>query len=405
MDTDLSLLGQQVPDISETDFERAFGEPISTTLDIDQWRSGEDLAGVTGRLEREIEDARLAETDVRRTIRKEIFPRIKTWENAPKGKDLAGVWVAKPEEVDSALRGYLFAGNVEAADGTSKLIDTLPVTIAQVGVCTTTYRGDQGEWGHRMYRRDFRGKSGDDIADMIALLEARRNRTGFEKSSRRDGFSDLLRRAFMTWAERAVLTRKCHAEWRMGHGNPLAYELLTGSGLAALIAPSIALLSELVLHHKKFVFVPSSMSDRLIATIASALKPLEYAIVSDSRAYLNRVLDGGFRGTTSGYEQAKNVLTAFIASVQEEVVVGAYRVSNIGPAHIFYAHREFAHQAAIIAMADGALLEHRGFPMLIDLADALCRAMFHGETLAAATNLAFIDAGATLDFATERMTR
>jgi hypothetical protein len=191
----------------------------------------------------------------------------------------------------------------------------------------------------------------------------------------------------------------------MGHGNPLAYELLTGSGLAALIEPSIELLSELILQHKKFVFVPSSSSDRLIATIGSALKPLEYAIVSDSRAYLNRVLEGGYRGVTSGYDKAKTALEKFAAAVQEEVVVGVYRVSNIGPAHIFYAHREFAHQAALIAMADGALMEHRGFPMLIDLADALCKAMFHGETLSTATDLAFLDAGSTLDFATERMTR
>jgi hypothetical protein len=43
--------------------------------------------------------------------------------------------------------------------------------------------------------------------------------------------------------------------------------------------------------------------------------------------------------------------------------------------------------------------------MLIDLADALCKAMFHGETLSTATDLAFLDAGSTLDFATERMTR
>lgn len=389
--------------ITAAEFQRAFGEPLSSTFDLSRFQSGENLAGLTDRLQREIEEAHRVEDAARTTIRKEIFPRIATWADAPKGKAAAGVFQAKPEEVDSALHGVLFAGHVEAVDGTSVVLDALPITIAQIGVCSTSYRGEHGEWGHRMYRRDFRSRTSDEIADMIELLEARRNRTGFDKSSRRDRFSDLLRRAFMSWAERAVLTRKCEAEWRMGHGNPLAYELLTGSGMPDIIKPSIEVLTELILGHKKFVFVPSSKSDRLIATIGSALKPLQYAIVSTSRSYMQRVLDGGYRG--AGYDEAIKDLRKFANDVQDDVVVGVYRVSNIGPAHVFYAHREFAHTAALIAIADGALLEHRAFPMLIDLAHALCSTMFHSESLLASTNLAFMDAGASFDFTNERMTR
>jgi hypothetical protein len=254
-----------------------------------------------------------------------------------------------------------------------------------------------------MFRQDLRSRGRDTVDDALKLLEARRNRTGYGRSSRSDQFSDLTRRGMMAYAERAVLAKKCEADWRMGQGNPLAYELLMGSGMPALIEPGVEVMRSLILEHEKFVFVPSSKADRWHETVGLALEPLEYVIVETMQPYLDRVFAGHFRGAWAGPK--KEFLDPFYRDVFDKVVVGVYRVSHVGPPHIFYAHRDHAHHAALIAMADGALHEHRGFPMLIDLAHTLCGTMFKGETLSGQTHTAFADAGATLDYATERMTR
>jgi hypothetical protein len=402
MDLDLRSSGDESEDVTSEQFKRTFGEDLASALDINAWTTGDNLAGLTERLEREIAESRNVENETKATIRREIFPKIARSAYAPVGDGIAGVFKATPDQVDKVLRNVLFAGNVQAVDGTSVLIDTLPITIAQIGVCSTTYRGNQGEWGHRLYRRDFRAKSGDEIEDMVRLLEARRERTGFNMSNRRDVMNDMLRRGFMTWAERSVLAYKCDAEWRMGHGNLLAYELLTGSGMPDLIGYSLPVLRDII-ERKKFVFVPSS-SDRAWATIAEALKPLEYGIFTTMVNYLADIIGRGhYRG--GRYVELKRDLDQFASEVGPDIVMGYYRVSSLCPPHAFYAHRENAHFAALIAMADGALMEHRGFPLLIDLADTLCGTMFHGEPLHASAHLAFGDAEPTLDYATERMTR
>jgi hypothetical protein len=65
----------------------------------------------------------------------------------------------------------------------------------------------------------------------------------------------------------------------------------------------------------------------------------------------------------------------------------------MAPAQMFYAHVDHAHEAALIALADSVLQEHRGFPMLIDLADSLCSATFGADVFTASTQLAYAAAG------------
>ena len=56
-------------------------------------------------------------------------------------------------------------------------------------------------------------------------------------------------------------------------------------------------------------------------------------------------------------------------------------------------------------MADSVLQEHRGFPMLIDLADGLCTSTFGADTFAVTTEMAYSEAGAPFRFMAERRTR
>ena len=190
----------------------------------------------------------------------------------------------------------LFNGGVEACDGTSVVHDTLPITIAQIGVTLVSYRGDQGSWVHRLFRRDLRVSGVDPVDEALELLERRHERAGFDASSKRDTLSDLGRRGIMTYAERAVLLHKSDAPWRMGHGNPAPYELLTGSGMAELLESSLHVLHELIVGYQWFVFVPSAPSERTLLTIGQALRPLEFAIVDTMKERIERVAVGNYRG-------------------------------------------------------------------------------------------------------------
>jgi hypothetical protein len=71
----------------------------------------------------------------------------------------------------------------------------------------------------------------------------------------------------MAYAERAILLNRSTATWRMGHGNPAPYELITGSGNLDLMIESTKVIRELVERHQKFVFVASEPSDRVLLTI------------------------------------------------------------------------------------------------------------------------------------------
>ncbi len=233
------------------EYQATFGEPLDKTLDLQTWHRGEDLSNLYCRLEQEIAAAVKQEDAMRERVREVVFPRLAHRDHAPK---CAGVFKAAVEHVEKIHNGLLFNGQVEGCDGTSVPFDTLPITIVQIGVCTVSYRGDQGSWVHRLYRRDLRVGGLDPVEETLRVLDQRQKRSGYDNSSRKDRLSDLARRGIMTYAERAVLMNMCTAPWRMGHGNPTPYELLTGSGMKELLEKALSLLKQLV-EHKKFVFV------------------------------------------------------------------------------------------------------------------------------------------------------
>src|SRR5579884_615544 len=131
------------------EFERAFGEPLRATLDLDTWSHGEDLAALYHRLEREVGEALALEDRMAGRLRSDVLPRLTSRPGAPRD---AGVFAVLPADVARVHHWLLFTGAVEACDGASALLDTLPITIAQVGVGLVSYRGDQGTWVQRLFR-------------------------------------------------------------------------------------------------------------------------------------------------------------------------------------------------------------------------------------------------------------
>jgi hypothetical protein len=200
----------------------------------------------------------------------------------------------------------------------------------------------------------------------------------------------------------------------MGHGNPAPFELITGSGSLDLMIESTRIIRELVCGHQKFVFVASEPSDRFLLTIGGALQPLEFAVVRTLRDMIAGTIgqahyrtqkvtsDTTWNGERlSPYEW----ILRFRDEVAPKVVVGVYRATRLAPPQVFFAHRDHADVAGHIAIADSVLQEHRGFPLLIDLADGVCRAVFGAETLNAPVETAYVEAGAPFKYISERQTR
>jgi hypothetical protein len=173
-----------------------------------------------------------------------------------------------------------------------------------------------------------------------------------------------------------------------------------------------AVLRELIEGHRKFVFVASEPRELVLLTIGQALRPLEYALVCT----LDDRLRGWFHQRRFTADPAAGMLwdgeplspaewiPRFLERVASRVMVGVYRATETAPAQLFYAHADHAHLAAHIVLADSMLQEHRGFPLLLDLADHVCAAVF-GGSLRYLTETAYAAAGAPWRYFSERTTR
>lgn len=377
-------------------FHRQFDEPLERVLDLDTWSTGSDLDRLYARLDREVRQALAQDIDHRRAIRTIVFPQLATRTRLAAD---AGVYRASVADIARVHQGLLFTGAVEAADGTIAMHDTLPLTVVQIGVGLVSYHGDQGTWMHRLFRRDARAHvSGDPADEVLYLLNARNRRGAFGRDAAGDALSSLARRSLMSYAERAALLHKSTARWRIGHGAPVPLELLTGPD--AFMAGSADVLRSLLLDHRRVVFVPSTPAERLWLTLGTALESLEYAVLETLEDRLIAMVERGHR---AGANMAQALTIA--RELGPTLVMGIYRASRHAPGQLFYAHAEHVHEAALIAMADSVLMEHRGFPLLIDLADYICTAHFSAGAFAAGVEAAYAAAGAPYRYAHERRTR
>ena len=380
-------------------FARQFDEPIERVLDLSTWSTGADLDRLYARLDQEVRAALAQDADHRAVIRRVVLPKLAQRRSLAAE---AGVYRASPEDIRRVHQGLLFTGAVECADGTVALHDTLPLTVVQVGVGLVSYQGDQGTWVHRLFRRDIRARQPDDpAAEVLDLLEARQRRTGFEHDDG-DALSRLARRGLMSYAERAALLYKSSARWRMGHGHPTPVELLTGAESETFLDAALTVLRGLIHDQKRFVFVPSAPVERLWLTLGAALEPLEYAVLETLEDRLIRIVESQ---TRRQYSAITPKALAFVREVGPKLALGIYRASRIAPGQLFYAHADHVHEAALIAMADSVLHEHRGFPMLIDLADAVCSAHFSAASFAAGIDATYAAHGAPYRYLHERSTR
>jgi hypothetical protein len=390
--------------VGANEFKDSFGEEIAATLDLDSWSADANLQGLYERLGQEVRGTIAQERRIRQFVRDELFPMLASRPNAPAE---AGVYRARIEQLEAVHRKVLFPGLLETCDGTVVTHETMLLTVTQIGVCLLSYQGDHLTLSQRLYRRDLRSTGEDPLAEAKELLRRRQSRAASGVEDRRDTLSELARRGIMAYAERAVLLERSDARWRMGHGNPAPYELVTGSGSMDLLEAGASVVERLVCDHRRFVFVPSSIKDRLLLTVGDALDPLEYAVVDTATERILQIVDNGHyeRSRRADGRNWHQFARDFATSVGPSIVIGVYRASPTAPARPFFAHPDHVHEAALVAMADSVLQEHRGFPLSIDLADTICRTAFGLDVFTEAVRSAYADAGEPFRHLSERDTR
>jgi hypothetical protein len=397
--------GDDALTVSAQAFELQFDENIHQTLDIDSWRLGNDLDQEYGRIEREVREAEKLETDKDREIRENFFPRLAALPNMPKN---AGLHPTQTEDIAAVHRGLLFNGGVEACDGSVQIHDTLPLTIYQMGISLVSYRGDQGTWGQRLFRRDLRQK-GVDVGEWLEFLERQARHDSLARMPGQDQMGEMVQKALLDYAERAILLRRSKAVWRLGHGNPMTYELLTGGGNLELMVEATRVLRELVESHQKFVFVAGEPRERLFMTIGQALRPMEYAILGtlDERLenwlHQQRFKHGARLMWDNESVTPAEWIPRVIERVASKIAVGLFRPTLLSPAQWFYAHVDHSDIAGHIALAD-SMLKEQGTSLLLEMAQRVCTAVF-GESLEALAESAYVAAGAHHRFLSGRFHR
>lgn len=391
-------------------FEQCFREPLERVLDLKSWHRGEDMAREYQRVADAIAVAVRAESAQEARVREHVVEKLRAFPGAPPE---AGCWPVSVDEIRDTHAGLLFNGGTDCCDGTVQKHDSLALTVYQIGACLVSYAGNRGSWSTQLFRRDLTRDRGDPVAEAVSLLEARARRGGLNQPDRRDGLSELAERAVMSYAEMAVLVGHSTAAWRMGHGSPAPYQLLSGAGNPDMMIRSVRLIRRLIEGHKRFVFVASEPGDHAYLTIGQALRPCEYAVVGTLAHRIERYVgDLSFAGrvTVDDTWDGKPLdpelwVTRFLDEVAPQVLVGVYRASPLAPPQMFYAHREFVHTAARVALADSVLLADRGFPALIDLADRTCASVYGGGSLREIANAAYARAGVGLRYGSERQNR
>src|SRR4051812_29758908 len=108
------------------EFRASFGEDLCQTLDVGTWHPGVDLVETYRRIRDEVRRAVEEETQLQEQVREEVFKYLPHAPGSPPG---AGCFAVTEKEIEVLQRELIFAGGVEACDGTVEVSDSLPLTI------------------------------------------------------------------------------------------------------------------------------------------------------------------------------------------------------------------------------------------------------------------------------------
>lgn len=361
--------------ISFEDFRKLYGEDYTDAINIKTWDVDRNLANLYSDIEEEIFTAKRNERASHQVIREEIFPRIQEHMPVPH----AGLQSTTPEMIEKIHKGFLFNGAVTACGSVSVVYDSLPITITQMGICLVNYQGQHGSYSHQLFRRDIRFNYSPTLEETKELIERRR-------TDDKNKLNSLAMRSIKAYAERAILLEKSNAKWLLGYGFPAPYELMLGfwANHEEVKTKSIHLMTRLIIDHKRFVYIQESTMHPELWAFGNALNPFEYLVVGTLEEKMVQMVNSG-----NTRPEIKNDYEAFAREAGAQIAVGVYKVSNHSSPQIFYCHIDHIQTAALIAMGDSALQMHSGVPMLLDLAENLCKNAFGKNDFMASIDQAY----------------
>src|SRR5207248_11535939 len=133
-------------------------------------------------------------------------------------------------DLERVAPSYLYNGLTDAVCGDFVIHDTVPLAIAQAGICVAAYDGRLDQWHQRLFRKPLEISLDDPDAEVDAALEMRDSLTRPGGPNRIEQLTNLARRGFVSYMERRVMLTECPDRWRLGYGVPVPLDLLTGAG-------------------------------------------------------------------------------------------------------------------------------------------------------------------------------
>jgi len=251
----------------------------------------------------------------------------------------------------------LYSGHVVAADGSITVYPTAVGAKVRIGIVVVSYEGKI--LSKEAFVSDL-NIIDVDLKDPLRVLASLEELT---KKVRR------IYSALMLYKEREYVLRK-KREWGFIHGPllPISASILKVK-MPGLLESFIDL-AEKILKDKKIVSIISQTSMLRILNVGVVLEPGEYVYLGGAGFLLSRMLGSArFRIPE---------LNELVMRFNEEYKLGVYRV-GLRP-YIFLASSDFFHEGAHLVIADSLHQRLRGFPLLIDYADIVCRSLFGART-------------------------
>lgn len=373
-------------DIPPRDPRHPLEDEIYKSLDMDGWSMGPDVEDLAAKLKGDVHEAIEKKREEIELIRNEVLPKVELQLQNALAYPTRGTF--DEYMIMEAQNGLVFNGDLHAVHSIQASHDTMPLSVAQIGICLVSYEKEAGTYSSRIYKKDLRARGQSPMDELMARMnENRKSASG----SGADKMTVLARRGLRAYAERSLLLDKVDSRWRMGHGNPITMELLTDywGNAHSLGGVALDMLKKLV-EFERFVFVADKPTSHAWALLGNALKPGEYIIVDTlDREMMTIELKHKLRNKAAG---------KFLEKYGTQVVFGLYRASVLGKPQMFYAHRKHARTAALIAVADSVLQDHRGAPMLLELAHSICQATFDRSAFQVMVRQAYADAGLPFRF-------
>ncbi len=276
----------------------------------------------------------------------------------------------KKENLDmqGRLKQELVNGNVAAVDGTCSDYDLMLGFQARIGIVAINYQNIKA--GYSIYISEpFIEYDKQEIDEILEF--ARMKKMG------RVGLSSAHVRAIMLYKERDFILKR-NEKYKMVQGDILPYELKNGQGRLRGLKRCVDM-GRRLLNDEHIIAIQGTTTDPQLRLIGEALTGGEYVIIRDYADDLNAFLKGDdeFSKPANFSQDDFEIFQNFISDAQGKFSVGVYKCSN--RAYVFYCSTRNIEEMVNLVFADSHFQPIRGFPLLIDYADAICSRLLSSE--------------------------